>query len=40
MTGYLEQTYSKFSLQLSNFASKIDIYATNFSFTPAELASV
>jgi hypothetical protein len=40
MGSYLEKGDSKFSLQLSNFASKIDIYATNFGFTPAEIASV
>ena len=40
MTGYLEQTDRKFSLQLSNFASKIDIYATAFNFTDAEIAGV
>jgi hypothetical protein len=40
MRNYLETTDEKFSLQMSNFGSKIDNYATNFGFSPAEVAGV
>jgi len=39
MGTYLEQTDEKLSLQLSNFASKIDTYAASFGFTAAEIAN-
>ncbi len=39
MRNYLETTDEKLSLQLSNFASKIDVYAFNFGFNAAEVAN-
>jgi hypothetical protein len=39
MGSYLEKNDEKFSLQLSNFATKIDTYAIAFNFTDAEVAS-
>ncbi len=40
MGSYLERTDEKFALQLNNFASKIDTYATTFALNPAEVASI
>jgi hypothetical protein len=40
MGSYLETSDEKFSLQLSNFATKIDIYATAFNFADADVASI
>jgi hypothetical protein len=40
MGSYLEKSDEKFSLQLSNFATKIDNYATAFNFTDADVTSI
>lgn len=37
---YLELNDEKFAIQLGNFASKIDMYATTFGLTPEETASI
>jgi hypothetical protein len=39
MSSYLETTDEKFSLQLSNFSSKLDTHANTFGLTEAEVAS-
>lgn len=36
MGYYLERTDEKLAIQINNFANKIDTYATQFGFTPAE----
>jgi hypothetical protein len=36
MTTYLEITDEKFAIQISNFATKLDLYAADFALTPAE----
>jgi hypothetical protein len=40
MASYLEISDENFSLQLSNFASKVDTYQNTFGFTDAEIASI
>ena len=40
MGSYLEKGDSKFSLQLSNFASKIDAYNVAFAISTAEVTSI
>jgi hypothetical protein len=40
MRNYLETTDEKFSLQLSNFSSKLDTHANTFGLTEAEVASI
>lgn len=40
MRTYLERNDEKFAIQLSNFASKIDLYRTDFGLTAAETAAI
>jgi hypothetical protein len=40
MKSYLETNDEKFAIQLGNFASKIDLYRTDFGLTAAETAAI
>ena len=40
MRSYLENTDEKVVLQLDNFASKIDVYATQFGLSPEEVTNI